>query len=370
VAEKSVLTGLLADYAVHNIFVFDNLASYVLFFALLGFAASLPRAISSKASSDALSAGAPSVFAVRSPKVIDGARQIGAEVVEYIVAPVAIVALIFGLYWFTWRPIQENTRLITALQSCGNSSAGSVPDPAFFQNVLSIGAYVGLQETREQLLSCAGAVIPSQQIPNPTKQAFFGLAMNEIQAQIAATPKDARIYTLAGSFLDQIGAMTQAQPILEKAHLLSPAKQSIDSVLANVYINLGKNDQAIALLKQSYQSATDNTAAKNEYATALVIAGRETDARQLFGNDPALFNTEAMAQAYTIAKQYPKAIAIYQMLMGTSTDNINLQTKLAQTQYAAGMISAAVQTLRDIEKVHPEYQSQLEAAIKQIQAGK
>jgi hypothetical protein len=56
--------------------------------------------------------------------------------------------------------------------------------------------------------------------------------------------------------------------------------------------------------------------------------------------------------------------------MGTSTDNINLQTKLAQTQYAAGMISAAVQTLRDIEKVHPEYQSQLEAAIKQIQAGK
>ena len=37
VAEKSVLTGLFAGYAVHNMFVFDNLASYYLFFLVLSF---------------------------------------------------------------------------------------------------------------------------------------------------------------------------------------------------------------------------------------------------------------------------------------------------------------------------------------------
>jgi predicted Zn-dependent protease len=194
--------------------------------------------------------------------------------------------------------------------------------------------------------------------------------MNEIQAQIAATPKDARIYTLAGSFLDQIGDFKDAGSMLENAHLLSPAKQSIDSVLANVYMNLGKNDQAISLLKQSYESATDDTDAKSAYAAALVVAGRDAEAKQLFDDDPALFNTENMAQAYMAAKQYPKAIAIYEALIGTSTDNADLELRLAQAQYTAGMPSAAVQTLQGIETVHPEYKGQIDAAIKQVQAGK
>jgi hypothetical protein len=77
-----------------------------------------------------------------------------------------------------------------------------------------------------------------------------------------------------------------------------------------------------------------------------------------------------MAQAYMAAKQYPKAIAIYEALIGTSTDNADLELRLAQAQYTAGMPSAAVQTLQGIETVHPEYKSQIDAAIKQVQQGK
>jgi tetratricopeptide (TPR) repeat protein len=352
VAEKSALTGLLAGYAVHNIFVFDNLASYVLFFAMLAFAASLPRrkAVTVKA--------------------LGGTREIGVEVVEYVVAPLAIIILIAGIYFYNIRPIQENTGLIAALESCQGGSAGSVPDPALFEKTLSVGAYVGFQETREQLLSCAGQVIGSQQIPGPTKQAFFTLAMNEIQNQIAATPKDARIYTLAGSFMNQVGGWAQAETLLEKAHLLSPDKQSTDLELATTYVNDNKVDQAIALLDQAYHLATDDSAVKNAYVMTLIYAGREAEARSMFNNDPSIFNTQQMAQAYASAKQYDKAIAIYESLIGTSTDDVNLQAALAQTQYQAGMVSAAIQTLKSIETAHPEYATQIDAAIKQVQAGK
>ncbi len=351
-SEKSVLTGLIAGYAIHNIFVFDNLASYVLFFAILGFAASLTRENSTG----------------RSLSVVGGDKEASAEVVEYAVAPVAIISLVAGIYLLTFQPIQENLRLITALQQC--SGASGLPDTSAFQTALSSWPYVGKQETREQLLSCAGQVLQSQQIPGQTKQAFFALAAQEISNQISATPKDARIYTLAGSFMNQIGAFTQAGALLEDAHLLSPAKQSIDFVLANNYINLGKNDQAISLLKQAYESDTEDLDAKNAYATALVIGGKEADAKALFGNDETLFNTPSMAEAYALAKQYPKAIAIYQALIGTSTDNTDLIVKLAQVQYSAGMISAAVSTMRSMEASHPEYTTQIEAAVKQIQAGK
>jgi hypothetical protein len=49
---------------------------------------------------------------------------------------------------------------------------------------------------------------------------------------------------------------------------------------------------------------------------------------------------------------------------------VNLQAALAQTQYQAGMVSAAIQTLKGIETAHPEYATQIDAAIKQVQQGK
>ena len=355
IAEKSALTGLLAGYAIHNIFVFDNLASYVFFFALLGFAASLPLA--TKAHHTASKAD---------DIAMKPAREIDPEMIEYVIAPVVIIALIFGIYWFNVRPIQQNTRLITALETCGGGS--TPPDASLFDSALSVGSYVGLQETREQLLSCAGSVINAQQIPNTTKEAFFTLATKAITDQISATPKDARIYTLAGSFYENIGAFQQAVPLLEKAHALSPAKQSTSFALGTAYIDLGQSDKAIALLKATYESETDDADAKTEYATALIAGGKDADAHALYGSDTSFFQTEQAAQAYVLAKQYSKAVAIYTALIGTSTNMVNTQLKLAQTQYAAGMTSAAIATLRSIEKVHPEYTSELDAAIKQVQS--
>ena len=366
IAEKSVLTGLLAGYAAHNIFVFDNLASYVFFFALLGFAATLKQ---SQVTSDKLQVNSNSQILNLNSKISSKSpREFNIEVIEYVIAPVAIIVLIFGVYLLNIRPIGQNTQLITALQACGNN-----PDVSAFEKVFATGVYVGSQEAREQLLSCAGQVINSQQVPNPTKQAFYGLSISEIQNQIAATPKDARIYTLAGSFMEQIGSFTQAVTYLEKAHLLSPTKQATSLALGTAYVNLGKFDQAVAVMKQAYEEETSDTDAKSAYVTTLIAAGRDTDAQKLFGDDQSLFNTEQVAQAYSVAKQYDKAITIYQNIIatnGTSTDSVNTELRLAQTQYTAGYKSQAIATLQLIEKAHPEYTNQIDAAIKQVSAGK
>ncbi|MES2314824.1 MAG: O-antigen ligase family protein [Patescibacteria group bacterium] len=345
IAEKSALTGLLVGYAIHNVFVFDNLASYVSFFALLGLGASLK------------SAKAQDV-----PKPV---REISPDIIEYVIAPLSIIILLGGLYMFNVRPIQENTRLIDALRACSGSS---MPDATLFQRALDAGSYMGMQEIREQIFSCTPNVINSQQIPGPTKQAFGELAMTAITDQIAASPKDARIYTLAGSFLEQVGSFQQAVPFLETAHKLSPAKQTIAFALSTAYINIGKYDQAIALLKQAYESATENADAKSAYLTALIIGGQESQAKALFGSMPELFNNERVAQAYALNKQYDKAIAIYKNIIGTSTDQVSTQFRLAEILFSAGRSYESVALLKAIETAHPEYKAQLEAAIKQIQS--
>ncbi len=342
ITEKSVFTGLLAGYIIHNIFVFDNLASYVLFFTMLGFA-------------DSLKAG--------QPLKILGNKPLRNDAVEYIVAPIVIVALVFVLYFFEYRPVQANTRLIAALQSC----SGGQPDAALFEKALKVNVYMANQEIREQILQCSGQVVSSQQIAGPIKQAYFTLASNQIQAQVAATPKDARIYSLAGSFLNGVGQYSQAEPLLLKAHELSPDKQSITFELATDYLNSGNKEAALELMKKAYESAPQYWQAQYAYATTLIIAGQEKVAKTIFGADSAVFNTSQVAQAYSMQKEYVKAIAIYKNLVKASPSDINLIYQLSQNQYSAGQLADAIASLRSIEKLKPEYTDQIESAIKQVQ---
>ena len=343
-AEKSALTGLIVGYFIHNIFVFDNIASYIMFFALLGFADSLHN---SKA------------------KVILGNKVFHKDAIEYVVLPIVIVCFIFVVYFVQYRVVKANTRLIDALIAC---SSNGTPDAGLYQKALDVDSTTANQEIREQALNCGVRVITAPQAPGPIKQAFFSLAMQEIQNQIAYAPKDARIYVLGGSFMNGIGQYNEAVPLLEKALELSPKKQSIIYDLATSYLNLNTNiDKAVELMKGAYESAKSNSQAKISYATTLISAGKESEAKELFKDDPSALISPQIAQAYFVKKQYSKAIEVYKALVKSSPTNVNYLSQLAQIQYTAGLKYDAVETLRIIIKNNPELKEQVETAIKQIE---
>ena len=342
VSEKSVFTGLIAGYAIHNIFVFDNLASYVFFFAVLGFAGSLKEGkhvpwISSK--------------------------SFHSDTVEYVVAPVVLIALVAGLYVVIARPFLASTRLLDALSACANNKA----DAALFQKTLSVNSYSANQEIREQILACTPGVL-SGQYPGPIKQAFFTLAQEEIQHQINTTPEDARIHVLAGFFMNSIGNFAEAEKYLIEGLRLSPRKQSLMIQLAIAYANTNKIEEALTLMKEAYESAPANTQVKNAYASMFIIAGKEAEGRTIFKDEPELFESDISAQIYASLKQYSKSIAIYKKLIASDPTNIQLRSILSQTQVAAGMKYDAIATLRAIAKDYPEYKVGIDAAIKQIEA--
>jgi len=343
VSEKSIFTGLVVGYAIHNIFVFDNLASYVLFFAIIGFAGSL-----------------------REGKKIAlfGSKPARIDVVEYIVAPIVLILLVLGVYFFTVRPIQANVRLLGALNGCYNNTA----NVAAFNKALAVNMQAANQEIREQLLSCAPSVFRGQ-YPDVVKNQFFTLTQQEIQNQIVAAPEDARNHVLAGFFMNSVGSgFVEAEKHLTEALRLSPHKQSIMIQLAVAQANNGKTTEALALMKEAYESAPENTQVKSAYANLFILAGKEAEGRTLFKGEQGLFETEVSAQIYTSLKQYPKAIALYRKLIVESPSNIQLRGLLAQVQNTAGMKYQAIETLRAIATDYPEYKTGIDAAIKQMQA--
>ena len=103
-AEKSIFTGLLAGYAVHNMFVFDNLASYYLFFLVLAF-----------------------VFNLQESKGFAWLEKLNKndEVANYVILPFAAILFVVVLYFINIRPIEANTDLIAALMDCFWPTIGS-----------------------------------------------------------------------------------------------------------------------------------------------------------------------------------------------------------------------------------------------------
>lgn len=341
--EKSVLTGLVSGYFIHNIFVFDNIASYIMFFALLAFADSQSQ---------------------NKSKVLFGSKSFDKDFVEYVVLPIVVVCFILTFYFVQYRLIRANSLLVDSLVSCSN---GGRPDASKFAKALSINSTTANQEIREQLLTCSYRIINSPQIPSSIKEEFFKLSMEEIQNQINTSPKDARIYVLGGAFMNNISQYTEAVSLLEKANELSPNKQSIIYELVTSYLNLNiKQEEAIELMKQAYQSSPKNNEAKKAYATTLITVGKEAEAKELFKDSPEDLISPQVAQVYINKKQFYKAIEIFKILIKNDPKDLNLRSQLAQIYIAAGQKYNAIETLRTISNDYPEYKEQVENAIKQI----
>jgi O-antigen ligase/tetratricopeptide (TPR) repeat protein len=344
VAEKSTLTGLIVGYAIHNIFVFDNLASYILFFSFLGFVSSN--------------------YQNGKDTNTKGLREFKNETVEYVVAPLVLVLLIVTIYMVNVRVIQANTTLIKALVTCQSGKTDSTP---VFEKALSYDMYVANQEIREQLITCAQNTILSNATSGPMKQSIFLLTDAQIQKQIEATPKDARIYNLAGNLMNSIQNGEKALEYLKIANELFPNKPAILISLAEAYLRTNNKDKAIETIKAAYELSTDNYNARDAYARALVIMGREKEAIDRFKANPEIFDTQGFAQLYVSLKQYDKAIDIAKKLINSDPKKIEYKVMLADIQNAAGYKWEAVQTLKGIANDFPEYKTQVDQAIKQIQ---
>jgi len=339
VSQKSVLTGVLVGYAIHNMFVFDNIASYIMFFAAMGFINS---------------------FEDGRPIGVFGNKPLSRDAFEYVAMPVVIIILAGSIWFYNARPIMANNRLISALTEC----AGGYGDVKSFEKALAINVTVANQEIREHMLTCFQRTITSSGTPENMKVQQYELAKKNIQDQINSSKwQDARIYSLGGYFMDSIGQTSEAQELLETAHELSPRKQSIITHLATLFINSGQVEKAVDMLKDAYESAPEHPQVRATYALGLIVQGREDYAKALFGDDSNLFDSPQMAQAYVIARKFDKAIPLYEKLLKQQPESQNLYVSLAQAYYAMGDKQSAFRVLRKLAEKFPQLSAGVEATI-------
>ncbi len=324
--EKAIITGALAGYFVHNIFVFDNLTSYILFFALLAY------------------------VTVRTKHgVAHGKPVVSGDSLNYLVAPIIGIVLLITLYYVNYRPLVVNGLVIKAMsisqymQTMPFADAVKVQQDAF-TNAIAMNT-LGSIEAREQFLQMvprmAQIKLPDT-MPQGDKQAaaqalnnLIIAARKDVTDSYPKYQEDVRMLSLYGLFFNGIGDGASADEALTKGHTIAPNKQLLTYDLIRAKLLQQKFAEGYALGRETYDLDIKCQNAQKWFLISAAYAGAYKEARD-----------------YSISKGQP-VVADPDVISGLLATN---QTTLA------------IELLQEIKKEKPEEAAAIDAYIKQLLA--
>ena len=345
-SERIALTAALVGYAVHNLFVFDNLYSYIYFFAVLALIDS--------------QIARPSERLERLP-VLEGTSGI-----TYALPVAAVVA--FALIWAVNVPgMRVATKLITAL----SPSADIETNISTFEDLAARPSFAA-QEVREQIISFAAKVAQSQSTTDAQKQRMVSLAILEMQKQVAAYPLDARERIQLAYAYRVAGDGTNALKETQAAILLSPNKEEFWIEKGIIEWDLGNTKEAQTDFNTAYELGKQFPTLATYAAAGNSAAGDQSRADQILldAYGTTTVDSDILAVAYYHIKDWPRFIAIFKLRTEKPDANAEAWFSLASAYYMAGDTARAIQTIRSAVARFPDVASAGAAAIAQMEEGK
>jgi O-antigen ligase len=302
--EKSILTGLVASYFFHNLFVFDHLVSYVLFFSVLAYL-------------HYRNGGA-----VLWPKALSSGRFSG------LALPVVGVALVLVLYSVNIRPLNTNTSLIEAFKSAQLSDYKGVISN--FKKAYS-SHYLGRPEVVERLAERSVPVLTSN-LSMEEKNEFFTFAKDAVIREAEMKPLDAKYQLLAGSFLASTRSPEEALKYLETAKELIPGKQQVYFEIGSAYIAGNQASKGLELFREAYEMAPDYRESQIIYLIGAIYAGDRTLESRLWLELPEkdIAFEDRIVSAYYSNKRFAEVIKILEMRKRLDPQNAATYDKYIQ----------------------------------------
>ena len=346
-AERILLTSALVGYAVHNLFVFDNLYSYIYFFALLAL-------IDSQIA--------------RPLKQLEDAPVLTDEAGMTYALPIAIAVALVLIWTVNVPGMQVAGKLITALSP---AQGGVETNLAAFEDLAQHPSFAA-QEMREQLVSFAMSVARSSSATNEEKQRAVSLAVTEMQKQMAAYPLDAREHLELAYAYRAAGADTDSLKEVQTALQLSPKKEEIWIQAGAIEWDLGDVKAAQKDFNTAYALGTQFPALAAYAAAGNIAAGDLTAADKILTDvyGTTTVDNDILAVAYYRTKNWPRLIGIWKLRAESPDASVQTWFSLAAAYYASGDPASAVRTITATIANHPEAADSGKAAIAQIQAGK
>ncbi len=352
--EKSIFTGLFAAYFFQNLFVFDNLMSYILFFSILGYI--------HHASTDEREGFLKRFFAKFKKDPLP------TKDVTTFVAPGILVVTLFVVYLFNFKLIATNTALLNAIQP---QEEGPTKNLELFEKALSYGTG-GSIEVREQLGQINTRISGLAGVDPAVSASFAQKTEEELRKQVELAPNNIRHLIFLGSFLSQVGRNEEALTTFEQARELSPNKQQIHFGIATVLLALERYDEALVVFKTAYELAPEYEEAQTLYGIGAIYAGNKALAEELlvplYGT--VLVPDTRFINAYATVGDIRSVASIWEALIEVNPENLEYRLSLAATYVQLGRRQNSITELEKIIEINPDTKDQIDFYINEIRAGR
>jgi FimV-like protein len=352
VTERALWTGLLSAYMFHNLFVFDNIISYILFVSVLAYLHWRATEYHASLWNDV---------------------KVDEQTITSVALPVVLVLGSFLLWYVNIPGIKTSQTLIRAISPEEQLPSGQTVQKApeqmleIYKEALGYDQ-LGRQEAREQVSQMASNIQRSEGVSQETKDAFRDLAIQEVEREVERNPESARLRLFAGSLYGIYGRIGDAEATFRKVVELAPSKQSALFQLGEVLLMQSKNEEALEYFKRAYELEPAYAEATKLYALALVRNGKDKEAVDVltenFGT-PAV-DDERLFGEWVNAKRYDLVTQILEARVAQKPEDMQLKVSLAAAYRELGDKDKAIAVLEEIKAEGGEYAPQMDAFIKEI----
>ena len=346
--ENALLIAMLfLAYFFQNLFVFDNLATYLSFFGVLAFIHS------------SQGAGGEEKLKSGSSKFFGDTEQSWFLATGLLAAPLLAI-----IYFVNLQPLFANLSLLEALKIQGSDSQGAFNE---YQKALSYNT-LGNKEIREQLTRFAIMAGSAPELAVNFKDLALRTAITEDQKSVLENPLDPRAYIFLGSIFNSVGLFDQALAVFNKAVELSPKKQQIYFELADVYFRKGDSASAVNILEKSFNLDPEFNQARMNLAIAYIISNQQSKADELLKEYYGTVEVEdqLLVQVYSKIKDYRRLAGVWRTFVKTHPDNIGYWKNLSGAYLLAGERKMAIAAINEAIILNPGFKAEGEVLIRDI----
>ncbi len=337
-----IIITLFIAYFIQNLFVFDNIATYLSFFAILAYI------IHRTQPATAVSALEP----VSSSKawIVGGAALAGAA------AMITVVNIM---------PMLTNIDLLNAMKVWRGDNVDAAM--VYYDKALA-GGLIGRSEVREQFSRFAVGIAGSSSIDVAVKEKVFDQAITEAKHNVDENRLDPRAYLFLGGLYSQAGLYDETLAVYDQALTLSPMKQQLYFEKTDTYIKKGDFKKAEEVARQALELAPQYPEARINLVIVQIIMGHQADADQTLIDGYGTVNVAngLLAQTYAQMKKYDRLIEVWKAFIKQDEHNMEYHQGLAGAYLFNNQPKEAIQELETAIRIDPGFSAEANGYISEI----
>jgi len=364
------MMALLATYFAQDIWVFDMVSSYMMFFLTLAFICFLIQ----DRRQEMILQGQERVDEDKSSSSPFAIARVREKRVSPFFGGLLIILALFTLYFGNIQPARASHYTVM-----GISQPLKQAIPAF-QKAIKISP-MSIFETPEQFSRRVTDLIFDENVDKGLLEEGFKLAEEELKKSIAHNPQDFRLYLVLGRQYNDFYQLTrneealrQADETLEKARELSPKNQQVYWSLAQTKLSLGLEKEAIEYMQKSVD--LDPNFSQSRWYLAMTyraIGDDESALKEIEAAEKAGFNwrndlenLKKVIETYQNLQKNEELVPLYLLAIQLDPKNAQFPAGLAVAYANLRQFDKARQYAEEALSLNPDFAAELEEFLKSL----